>query len=150
MKCMNFKIRSKKYEKYFYCSKKRKNISFIDCKNCPYKEYKKVNKIKNKSNKLRNLENKRYSILTNDLRKCYVCNKNPKEHMHEIYGGRNRKVSMLNGLCIPICFECHRKTEEDMKLDESLKRECREKYLETHTEDEFIDLIGKFYTEERI
>ena len=147
MNCIYFKKRTKKYELYFFCSKQRKNITFEDCKKCPYKEYKKSYQIKNKSNKLKNLESKRYSILTDNYNKCYRC-PNPKKHTHEIYGGRNRKVSMIHGFTIPLCDECHRKTEEDMDFDKEFKIECQIEYMKTHTEDEFIALTGKSYIAE--
>ena len=144
MDCKNFKVRSKKYKKYFFCIKKKKEITYQDCSKCIYKEYKKVNTIKNKSNNLKNLERKRYSILTNNYDKCYKCDKT-KKHTHEIYKGRNRKTSILNGFCIPLCEEHHRKTEEDMDFDLELKIECENEYRKNHTKEDFISLIGESY-----
>lgn len=144
MNCINFKVRTKDYEKYFFCIKHKKKITYQDCRGCKFKEYRKTCIIKNKSNKLKKLEVKRYSILTDDFSKCYLCNK-IKDHIHEIYGGRNRKISMINGFTIPLCEECHRKTEEDMSFDKKLKIECQKKYEEEHTREEFIKLIDKSY-----
>lgn len=101
-------------------------------------------KIKQKSNKLAKLEKERYSILTTNLDKCYLCNKK-KEHIHEIYKGCNRQVSMKNGFCIPICGPCHTKTERDAELDEKLKKLCQKEYEKKNTREEFIKLINKSY-----
>ena len=40
MKCKNLRIRSKKYEKYYYCNYEKKIVNFNDCKTCEYKQYK--------------------------------------------------------------------------------------------------------------
>lgn len=100
--------------------------------------------MKQKSSKLRKLENNRYSILTNDLTRCYICKK-PKEDIHEIYGGANRKVSMANGFCVPLCRNCHFKVTNDNALALELKQICQTKYEETHTREEWFGLIGRNY-----
>ena len=104
MNCKYLKIRTKNYSKYIYCSNPnlKKEITFKQCKNCKYKEYKQVKELKKKSNSLKKLEDKRYSILTDNLKICYICRKK-KKHIHEIYKGSNRQTSMKNGFCIPIC-----------------------------------------------
>lgn len=58
--------------------------------------------IKKKSKKLTKLEKNRFSILTDNLEKCYFC-KNKKMELHEVFRGRNRQKSMKWGLVIPIC-----------------------------------------------
>lgn len=45
---------------------------------------KEATKIKQKSSKLAKLEKNRFSILTNDLEKCYFCN-NKKMELHEAF-----------------------------------------------------------------
>ena len=52
---------------------------------------------------------------------------------------------MKNGFCIPICEEHHIETENNSKLDKDLKKECQEKYEETHSRADFINLIGQSY-----
>lgn len=49
---------------------------------------------------------KRYSILDN-LEKCYFCEV-PKQHIHEVYFGRNRQRSIENGFCVGLCNKHHR------------------------------------------
>ncbi len=144
MSCVYFTKRTRKYKPYFFCRLSKKIITFDDCKNCLEAKYKEIKPIKNKTNKLAKLEKNRFSILTNNMQKCYLCSKR-KEHIHEIYKGSNRQISMKNGFCIPICEEHHRQTETNSKLDKDLKVKCQRKYEETHSREEFIDLIGQSY-----
>lgn len=66
-------------------------------------------------NKIKRLEQMRFSILTKDLTKCYLCGK-PKDHLHEIYPGRNRINSMKWGCVIPVCSECHNRIHRNSSL----------------------------------
>lgn len=146
MNCKYLKIRTKNYNKYIYCNNPnlKKKIDFKQCKSCRYKDYKQVKELKKKSKKLKKLEDKRYSILTDNLRICYICRKK-KKHIHEIYKGSNRQTSMKNGFCIPICDTCHEETEKNVELDKKLKKECQKEFEKTHSRAEFIKLIGKSY-----
>lgn len=65
--------------------------------------------------KITRLERMRFSILTKDLTKCYLCGK-PKNHLHEIYPGSNRVNSMKWGCVIPVCANCHQKLHHDITL----------------------------------
>ena len=49
MKCINFRFRTRDYQKYFYCAKKKEKIQYGDCKECEYKEYKPAKEIRKKS-----------------------------------------------------------------------------------------------------
>lgn len=93
------------------------------------------------------LERARYSILTDDLEHCYICGY-PKEDMHEVYGGANRRMSMENGLCVPLCRHYHIQITVNDTMNKALKRVCQKKYEETHTRDEFMSLIKKNYLED--
>ena len=143
--CINFRQRTKTKDKkktvYLYCTKQRKEITFEDCRGCPYKEYKKCTefvknsafsvkkqqnftktnlktaKMSKKSSKLAKLERNRFSIITNDMEHCILCG-NKKDHIHEIFFGRNRTNSMKYGLCIPLCNECHIRMHKDIELQE--------------------------------
>lgn len=97
-----------------------------------------------KTYKLQKLERNRYSIFTDDLKHCYLCGKSPAD-IHEIFGGANRKVSMQNGFCVPLCREHHCIITNDNDLSLIMKKICQEKYEKTHNREEFIALIGKNY-----
>lgn len=100
--------------------------------------------MKQKSSKLIKLERNRYSILTDDLESCYIC-KSPNADIHEIYGGRNRKVSMANGFCLPLCRHHHQVVETYAHADFHFKELCQIEFEKTHTRDEFMQLIGRNY-----
>lgn len=102
--------------------------------------------MKQKSSKLAKLERNRTSILTDDLEHCYLC-KCPVVDMHEIYGAGNRKASMRNGLCVPLCRQHHTQVTLNDTMSKELKRLCQSKFEETHTRDEFMKIIGKNYLE---
>ena len=141
MNCINFRTRTKKYEKYFYCTKLKKNISYEDCKNCSCKEYKKMKTIAKRSKKLAKLERDRDKNIT----KSGICDACHKfcNHLdsHEVYGGSNRKRSIENGFVKEICRECH--SNED-KINE-LRIDTQIEYEKEHTREEFIQIIGKSY-----
>lgn len=105
--------------------------------------------IRKKSHKLAKKERKRFSILTTDMEYCYICAKEKKrrkkDHIHEVFGGRNRQISIRYGFTIPICSKHHDKTETNMEFDKELKRECQEEFEKEHTRDEFLELIDKNY-----
>ncbi len=100
--------------------------------------------MRNKTYKLQKLEKNRYSILTDDMEHCFIC-KNLFVDIHEIYGGSNRKVSMENGFCLPLCREHHKKATIDNSASLFLKVKCQKKFEETHSRDEFMSLIGRNY-----
>ena len=143
MNCMYFKIRSKKYQRYFYCEKKDKIIEFKDCRNCKYKCFKPVKELKKKSSKLKKLESKRYSIITDNLKICYICEKNKKRDLHEIFGGSNRQKSMEWGLVIPICGECHDKWKFDKELRQTYQGQAQEIFEEKYSHELFMKEFRK-------
>ena len=100
--------------------------------------------MKLKTNKLRKLEVDRYSILTDDLEHCYICGEH-KQDIHEIYGGRNRRISMQNGFCAPLCRSCHSFITRDVASDLLLKQQCQRKFEEENSREDFMLLIGKNY-----
>ena len=102
--------------------------------------------MKQKSSKLAKLERNRTSILTDDLEHCYLCGC-PVVDMHEIYGAGNRKASMRNGFCVPLCRHHHIQVTTTCYENSWLKMICQMKFEGTHTRDEFMAIIGKNYLE---
>lgn len=145
-KCKYITIRSKNYEKYFYCRLNKKIINYTtECIKCVKNEPRNNKGTNKKTSKQIKLEKSRYSILTNDLEHCYICRfqgkKVLKDDLHEVYGGANRKRSILNGLVVPLC----RKHHQNEEILSELKVATQHKYEVNHTRDEFIKLIGKSY-----
>lgn len=101
------------------------------------KNYLKKTKIRKKSKKLAKKEKNRFSILTNDLEKCYFCT-NKKDDLHEVFRGRNRQKSIEYGLVIPICSKCHRKM--DIKLEsEKIEKIAKKIFIEKYSEEKFLN-----------
>ncbi len=144
MKCKNFKVRSKKYKYYNYCTLLKKEIQYNYCKNCEYKEYKQYKSIKQKTSKQAKLENNRFSLFTSDLSKCYFCPNN-KEHMHEIFRGRNRPNSMKYGLCLPICHVCHERYQDDPIFNEIWHIKGQEVFEKHYPDLDFLEIFGRNY-----
>ena len=98
-KCKYLALRSKNYEKYFYCRLNKKIINYTtECIKCLKNEPRKNKGINKKTSKQIKLEKSRYSILTDDLKHCYICRFQGKEvlrdDLHEVYGGSNRRRSI--------------------------------------------------------
>lgn len=87
-------------------------------------------------------------------KKCFICSCPFGLHEHHIYFGTSRrKISEQNGFKVWLCplhhegtYGIHGKNGHD--LDIYLKQVCQKKYEETHSREEFINLIGKNYLEE--
>lgn len=146
MNCMYLTKRTRKYLPYWFCRLNKEVVTLDKCKSCSKLKYKEIKVIKNKTSKQVKLENNRYSIITNDLKHCYICTKKglkdiSKDDLHEIYGGSNRKRSIKNGFVVPLCRNCH----QDNEILKFLKRFIQKEYEKTHTREEFIKLIGKNY-----
>ena len=141
-KCINLRLRSKQYNKYFFCKKINKVISLNECKSCIYKEYKKSvsnnlkKPLKHVSKKRAKLERNRFSLFTDNLDKCYFCNK-PKDDLHELLGGKNRNNSMKYGLVLPVC----RKHHNEIQHSQYYKRIAQIKFQEVYPGVDFVDIF---------
>lgn len=100
--------------------------------------------MKKKTARLQKLERERFSILTNDLKHCFLCGVSPVD-LHEIYGAGNRQTSMRLGFVIPLCRRHHQAIHENAQLSMDLKIVCQQKFEETHTRDDFMKEIHKNY-----
>lgn len=98
----------------------------------------KSTEIKKKSSKLAKLEKNRFSILTNDLEKCYFCN-NKKMELHEAFRGRNRQKSMKWGLVVPICRECHSRITKDKEFSKMLENKAKQVFIKKYGQEKFIE-----------
>lgn len=148
MKCINFRFRTKNYQKYIYCTKKKKKIQYEECEDCKYKEYKQVKELKKKSNKLKRLENNRFSIITDNLKICYICKQRGKDDLNEVFEGSNRQMSMRYGLVIPVCRECHNKYDLDINLRSKYMKEAQIIFESTYSHELFMKEFKKNYLEE--
>ena len=102
---------------------------------------KEVTEIKKKSKKLAKLERQRDKDIVKEGI-CEFCGKYSKRlDPHEIFGGSNRKRSIKNKFVKLICPKCH----SNEAIIKQLRIDTQKEYMKTHTEEEFINLIGKSY-----
>lgn len=144
-----------KLDRTIYCKKKNKTITIRECSGCEFREYKnstetlhknmQCSAVKSKKNKtISKLERNRFSILTNDLTKCIICG-NKKEHLHEVFPGRNRSNSMKYGCVIPLCAEHHREIHDNVELATYYKVLAQRKFNEEYPYLSFIEIFKKNY-----
>lgn len=99
------------------------------------------------------------SILHDKDGTCYLCMKlnhdnrrHPLVHEHHIYGGALRPVSEAEGFKAYLCMAHHIDGPEAVHNNQGnmrfLQRECQRKYEETHTRQQFMNLINKNYMED--
>ena len=102
---------------------------------------KEVTTIKKKSKKLAKLERQRDKNLVKEGI-CEFCG-NYSRHLdpHEVYGGSNRKRSIQHKFVKLICPKCH----SNETIINQLRIDTQKEYMKTHTEEEFMKLIGKSY-----
>ena len=150
--CIKFRQRTKTKDKrktvYFYCIKQRKEITFEDCRGCPYKEYKKCTKIvkmRQKSSQLAKLERERFSLFTDNRDKCMFCNSTYQLTWHEIFRGRNRQNSMRFGLCLRMCLKCHELKQEDKQFNEEWKQKGQVMFNKTYPNLVFENIFRENY-----
>lgn len=83
-------------------------------------------------------------------KECYISGKVFALHKHHIfYGTANRKISEREGFWVWLAPEWHNMSDYGVhfnkQLDLKLKQECQRKYEETHSREEFMNLIGRNY-----
>ena len=80
---------------------------------------------------------------------CEVCGK-PYAALHEIFGGKNRQLSIKYGLQVRLCYEHHNRPggmnpHHNKAINDRLKREGQMKFEETHSREDFLRLFGRNY-----
>lgn len=90
------------------------------------------------------------SILQTE-KECYITGSTYNLHRHHIYAGGRRKISEANGFWVYLTGRLHNQSNEGVHgkdghgLDLYLKQACQMKFEETHSREEFMELIGKNY-----
>lgn len=145
-KCLYLRVRHKKGKLYYFCTKISKNVSKTCYMECLDKEYKKYKRLKQKTSGQKALEDSRYSILQDDLNKCFFCS-NKATDWHELLKGRNRKNCIKWGLCVRICRDCHIKTETDSNFYQEWQVIAQKIWQERYNknEEDFIKEFGRNY-----
>lgn len=134
MKCVNFTVRSRKYQKFFYCRKLKKEIEISQCKYCNDTEFREI-KIKKYSHKISkrakaceiSLKTKEI-VYERDNHRCVFCGKNVDKSnacCHLIprsQGGLGVEENIFTA-----CEDCHR--EQDNGLNSLEYERKAEEYL---------------------
>ncbi len=84
------------------------------------------------------LEKDRYSIFTDDLEHCILCGATNVD-INEIFMGRNRKNSMIYGMCIPLCRKHHIEYHRNRKAQLFWMNLGKSRFLEKYSEDVWHD-----------
>lgn len=143
MNCKYFRIRTKKYKKYGYCIKYKKEVPLF-CKECNTIEYKEIKSIKKRTNKQAQAEKNRISIFTDDLEYCIICGKK-RDNLHEVFFGRNRQLSIQYGLVIPLCLECHQEMHRNIYWQKLWHKKGQVVFERTYSELSFIEIFRRNY-----
>lgn len=137
--------RMKNKQPYLYCKLESKQVTYDDCKTCQKRQIKKNKPIQKKTKKLAKKERKRYSILQDDITKCYLCHRQLDLDKHEAFGGSNRQKSMEWGLVYYLCRECHGRVDIDKEIRQQLHDFARETFIKKHSEELFLKEFKKMY-----
>lgn len=81
---------------------------------------------------------------------CYLCHSPRYLHKHHIfYGTGNRQISEANGFTVWLCAPHHNMSNQSVHFNKAmdlfLKESCQRKYEESHSRDEFMELVGRNY-----
>ena len=93
---------------------------------------------------------KRFSILQNEMDRCYVCGTNQNLHIHEVfYGWANRQLSIKYGCCVALCAHHHNMSSDGVHfnraLDLRLKKEMQEQFEKVYPNLNFLTIFGRNY-----
>ena len=92
----------------------------------------------------------RFSI-TQDRKQCIVCGSMQNIHIHEVFFGKNRAKSIIDGCCVYLCGKHHNQSNEGVhfnhELDISLKKMMESSWLKYYNKsvDDFIKRYGRNY-----
>jgi len=145
MTCKHLTIRTKKGIKYYYCRLHKNEVSLKCNYNCNDKEYKAYKTLSKRSNKQNKKEKQRFSIICPDTSKCVVCGSNWLITTHEIFVISNRTNSMLYGLTIPLCLECHSKYQNNKSFNDKWHIVGQTAFEKYYPNLEFVKIFYKNY-----
>ena len=83
------------------------------------------------------------SILTDDMKHCYVCGAMACKKPHQIFNEANDTKSEEYGLMMPICCECHYKIHNVPGKMTETKQFGQRKFEEHYPELDFLKIFGK-------
>ena len=107
-KCKYITMRTKNYEKYFYCRLNKKIINYTtECIKCVKNEPRKnkgINKVSKK--KITVTQDTYNKVIQRDNYRCRLCGTSLNLHLHHIDGRGKDLTNDINN-CIMLCRHCH-------------------------------------------
>ena len=79
--------------------------------------------------------------------RCRICGAYGATHIHHIFGGARRSISEKNNFVIELCPGCHQKAHSDSDFGDALKHDCQLEFLESHSQEDWMELMGKSWIE---
>lgn len=78
---------------------------------------------------------------------CKICGVQKATDWHHMVNGNKfmRKHCEEYGLVIPLCRNCHNRIHKDQSLDVEYKRIAEERFLRSHTMEEWMKFFHKNY-----
>ena len=149
MNCVYFRIRSKNYQKYMYCTKERKIVDYDYCKECNCKEFKEYTKIRNKKhNRTKKTDIRvdvKKAVWIRDNYRCIFCGTLvPISCANAHYIPRSAGGLGIEKNIVTACNKCHH--EQDNGLNTKIYDEFVENYLKNkYSNWNKDDLIYKKY-----
>jgi hypothetical protein len=142
MNCIYLK---QKLNRNLECKKQNKAINLKECNGCKFKEYNKANsKMRARTYKQSKLERNRNSVFTNDMNHCIICGCR-KDHLHEIYFGKNRANSIKYNLVIPLCSSCHTEMHNNKEWQDYWHKKGQVLFMKTYPNLNFLEIFKKNY-----
>lgn len=87
----------------------------------------------------------RFSIITDDLSRCYECGR-PRTDLHELmFGTANRGKSKDDGLVLPLCREHHRIAHTDPKVRRKYCELAQRAFEKAYPGRSFLERYGHNY-----
>ena len=88
------------------------------------------------------------SIIVPDMDVCMFCGR-PREAVHHVFGGPDRKKSERYHLVVPLCNDHHNMTDESVHFDKYMRRTVQSlgqtAFEREYGHDKFMKVFGKNY-----
>lgn len=96
------------------------------------------------------MKDKRFSLLTDDMTRCYLTGTQPVE-IHEVFfGTADRKKSIKWGCCVPLAVHLHNtnystSVHRNKEMNLMLKQKMQKAFEEKHSHELFMEVFHKNY-----
>jgi len=85
------------------------------------------------------------SIITKDMKHCYLCGSPYNIEYHHIMSNANRNKSTIYKLIVPLCKTCHQKAHADYEVMKKLRVIAQERFEIEYPELDWFTLFHRNY-----